>query len=545
MKPWVKTLLALAGVSIIAAASIASFVNANTFRPAIEKQLTTVLGRDVKFGDLRFSVFTGDLIAEDFSISDDPGFSTAPFLTAKELRLDVSLRPLIFSHQVNLRSLEIDAPQIDVIRAKDGAWNFSGIGPPVSGDSKAAGAAQNPPSRMPAGATPKIEDISVRRISIEDGRVTVTVPPENAPPRVYQHVNLKASDFLFASQFPFEMSADVTGGGAVKISGRLGPINRHDPTMSPLEAHISFEHFDPIAVGLLDPGAGMSFFADLEMRASSDGDTVGTSGTARIKGLKLHKSAPAVAEPVNLTYNGTWLLKDASAQINDLTLEIGDAAIHLKGTYKPATDGAKSAPLNLAIAGQSLPIDDLQPLIAAAAIHLPNGSILKGGTLSMNLGVTGRPESLIITGPIALDNTRLLGFDVSSKIHGIAALSGLKTQDTTEFQKLHASVRVTKAGVAVDKIDAVIAGMGELTGSGTVSPTDQLDFDLRVRVASAKGVGKIGVGLLTKLNGSADNGSGVPMHITGTSDDPYITADVGGMVVKKTKSIVSIFGKKK
>jgi hypothetical protein len=97
----------------------------------------------------------------------------------------------------------------------------------------------------------------------------------------------------------------------------------------------------------------------------------------------------------------------------------------------------------------------------------------------------------------------------------------------------------------VDKIDAVIAGMGELTGSGTVSPTDQLDFNLHVRVASAKGVGKIGVGLLTKLNGSADNGSGVPMHITGTSDDPYITADVGGIVAKKTKSIVSVFGKKK
>ena len=204
--------------------------------------------------------------------------------------------------------------------------------------------------------------------------------------------------------------------------------------------------------------------------------------------------------------------------------------------------------LNLKLAGQNLPIDELQPLMTAAAIRLPNGSVLKGGTLSMNLAITGPAKSLVITGPIALDNTRLVGFDIGSKIHGIAALSGLKTGDTTDFEKLRVNVRITNDGVVADKIDAVIPAMGELTGSGTVSPADQLDFDLIVKVASAKGIGKIGVGLLTKLNGSGGtpgNASGVPMRVTGTPDDPYITADVGGIVQKKIKSIASIFGKKK
>jgi AsmA protein len=90
--------------------------------------------------------------------------------------------------------------------------------------------------------------------------------------------------------------------------------------------------------------------------------------------------------------------------------------------------------------------------------------------------------------------------------------------------------------VVSDKIYAVIPAMGVLTGSGTVSPADRLDFNLVVKVASAKGVGKVGVGLLTKLNGSG-GASGVPMRVTGTPDDPYITADVGGVVQKKTKSI--------
>jgi hypothetical protein len=58
------------------------------------------------------------------------------------------------------------------------------------------------------------------------------------------------------------------------------------------------------------------------------------------------------------------------------------------------------------------------------------------------------------------------------------------------------------------------------------------------------GLGKVGVGLLTKLNGSG-GASGVPLRATGTPGEPYITADVGGLMGKKTKSIASFFGKKK
>jgi AsmA protein len=545
LRLWLKILLALAGMVAIVAVSLALFVNANTFRPVIEKHLAAMLGRDVKLGDLHFSLLTGDLIAKNLSVADDPVFSTSPFLTAKEIRLDASLRPLIFSHEVNLRSLNIDSPQINIIRSQNGAWNFAGI--VLSGGSARGenGGEQESSPGSPRTATAKMVNIAISRFSIENGRVVVTVPPEDGPARLFEHVNIDASNFSPTSQFPLELSADITGGGTVKFHGRVGPINRRDPTASAIDGQISIQHLDPLANGLFELEAGMSFFADAEGRVAFDGDTLNSRGTARIERLQLHKSAPALAKPLTLAYSGTLLPKNFSTQIDDLTAEIGDASIHVKGTYKPAGPNPKSVPLILSVAGQSVSIDELQPLITAAAIHFPNGAVLKGGTLSMNLAVTGRPESLVIAGPIALDNTRLVGFDVSSKIHGIAALSGVKTGDTTEFEKLHATVRITNAGVEVDKIDAVVTGMGELTGSGTVSPSNQLDFDLHVKVESVKGVGKLGVGLLTKLNGSGDNGAGVPMHITGTSDDPYITADVGGIVKKKTKSIVSIFGKKK
>jgi AsmA protein len=540
VKPWTKILLAFVGLVVVAVASIPLFVNANTFRPAIEKQLTTTLGRSVKLGDLSLSLFSGSLVAKDLSVADNPGFSAAPFLTAKELRIGVSLRLLIFSHQVNLRSFQIESPQITVIRAANGTWNFSSIGRlPASTDA---------PSGISKGSAPKLPDLSVGRIVIEDGRAVIASLPAHDQPSVYEHVNLTARDFSFASQFQFELNANLPAAGTISVTGHVGPINRDDAATSPADAHISMKHVDPVAAGFLDPNAGLSLLADIDMHAASDGQTLTTSGTVHIQNLKLRKGAAAAPKPLDLAYGGTHRLKENSGRIDDATAKIGDAAIHVNGTYQLVALDAEDPLLNLKLAGQSLPIDELQPLMTAAAIRLPNGSVLKGGRLSMSLAVTGPAKSLVITGPIALDNTRLVGFDIGSKIHGIAALSGLKTGDTTDFEKLRVNVRITNEGIVADKIDAVIPAMGEFTGSGRVSPTDQLDFDLIVKVASAKGIGKIGVRLLTKLNGSggtSGNASGVPMRVTGTRDDPYITADVGGIVQKKVKSIASSLGNKK
>ncbi|MGB8543217.1 MAG: AsmA family protein [Candidatus Acidiferrales bacterium] len=538
MKRWTKILLGVLVLFVVAIVCIKLFVNANTFRPAIEKQITDTLGRNVKLGDLSLAVFSGSLVAEDISVGDDPNFSSSPFLTAKEVRIGVSLRPLIFSHQLNIRSFEINSPQIAMIRAANGTWNFSSIGrPPISVGAGAVAANAPPGSSQPG--TPQISEFSVGSVAIKDGLATITSLPAHGPPTVYQHVNLTAHDFSTASRIPFDLKADLPGGGSASVTGYLGPINRDDAANIPIDAQISAKRVDPVGAGLLDSTTGLSFLADAGMKAKFDGQTLTTSGTARIENLKLHKGAPAVPKPLEITFSGTHRVKDNSGQIEEAAVKIGDVKINASGTYRPVKPGAEDMLLNFKVVGQSLPIDQLQPLMTAAAVHLPNNSTLKGGTFSMNMAVTGPTKSLVITGPIALDNTSLVGFNISSKIHGIAALGSLKTGDTTHFDKLRANVRMTDAGVVAGQIESVIEGMGELTGSGTVSPTDQLDFNLLVKVASANAVSKVGIGVITGFSGN-----GVPIHVAGTTDEPYITTTVEGGVVKKTKSITSIFHKK-
>jgi AsmA protein len=564
VKRWTKILLIVVVLVVAVAAAIPLFVDANTFRPVIDRQLSRTFGRSVKFGDLSLSVFSRSLVAKDLSVADDPSFSAAPFVTAKEVRIGVSLRRLIFSHEVDLRDLEIESPQITVIRASNGAWNFSSVGHRAAmGAPAGGGVAESAASEMSKSTAAALPEFVVDHMAVEDGRVVFSTGPGHGQAAVYDHVNITARDFAFALQFPFEFSADLPAGGSINASGHLGPINDADAAATPGEAQITIKSFDPVGAGFLDPEDGLSFSADLDVHSAFDGQTFTTKGAVHIENLKLRKDAAAAPKPLDLAYSGTHRVREYSGQIDDAAIKVGDAEIHVNGTYRAmalSATGAPSAPgakdssgavslevpeLNLKLAGQNLPIDELQSLMTAAAVRLPNGSKLKGGMLSMNLAVAGPAKSLIITGPIAVDNTRLVGFDVSSKIHGIATLSGVKTGDTTEIEKLHFNVRATNGGIVADGIYAVIPAMGELNGSGTISAANQLDFSLVAKVSSASGLGKVGVSLFSVLNGGSGKKSGVPLRITGTPDEPYIVADVGGVFQKTTNPITSLFGKKK
>ncbi len=544
MKRWTKILIAVAVVIVAAIASLPLFINANTFRPQIEKQLTSVLGRPVKLGDLQLKPFRGVIDAKDLTVADDANFSTAPFITARELRIGISLRPLIFSHELNIRSFELSSPQIQVIRAANGTWNFSSIGHAIAvakaGAGHAAAAGTAPVELAP------VPDIKVSLVEIRDARISASSLPAHGDPTVYEHVNIAVHDFSFASDFPFDLSADLPAGGTVTVSGHAGPINRNDAATTPVSAQLSVKGLDPVAAAFLDPGSGVALVADLDLHAASDGQTLTTNGMVHMVNLKLRKGATASPSPVDLTYSGTHVLKQNSGVIQDASITLGGSAIHVTGTYQPLADGSEDPVLDLKMTGQSLPIDNLQSLMTAMGIRLPNNAVLKGGTLGLDMSMKGQAKALTIAGNIAADNTKMVGFDVGSKIHGIAALSGVKTGDTTNIATLRATVRITNAGVTVSNIDAIIPEMGELNGSGTVSPANQLDFNLTVQVASAKGIGKVGVGLLSALNGSNEKGAkGVPMRVVGTPDEPVITADLGHAVGKTAKSVLGIFGGKK
>ena len=519
MKKSVKIGLAAAiALPILAAAAIRLFVDANTFRPTIESRLSAALSRRVTLGALSLSVMTGSLVANDLAIAEDPKFGQTPFFIAKRLRIGVQMKPLIFNRQLIVRSFEVDAPQIHLICAEDGTWNFSTLGHGAGSENTTQPAA--------------LADLPVGLITIKDGNAKIERLPLQRNPQVYDHLDVKLEHFSLAQAFPFRVSASLPGDGKVGVSGIVGPINPQDAAATTFDAQLTIKHLDPVVAGYVDPAAGISMIAGIDAHIVSDGMNITSDGKVHAEQLILLKGGKAAPHPLDVNYQVGHSLKGNSGQVSDLAIQTGAVAIHIKGTYQLA---ANVPVFDLKLLAQSVPIDGLQALMPAVGVKLPDGAVLKGGTLSANFDLKGSAKDNVIVGSYEIKNTQLVGYDLGSKIVGIAALGGIKTGDTTAIEISRADVRITKSGSETTNIYSVLPALGESTGSGTVSPSGALNFHLISKVTSAKGLNKVGVNILTKLNSTSaaakpSTATGIPINITGTAENPVITADVNGLV---------------
>jgi AsmA protein len=180
----------------------------------------------------------------------------------------------------------------------------------------------------------------------------------------------------------------------------------------------------------------------------------------------------------------------------------------------------------------------VEQLLPAAGVTLPSGSRLSGGTLTANLTITGPANAVVIAGPIELDNSQLAGFDLGSKIQGINPISG--TSNGTEIRKLSADVNNSPQGTRFTNIDAEIPKIGSATGDGTVSPSEELNFQLSAKIAALSAVGGVVNNAVGGLfgKGSQSNSGGIPLTITGTASNPSFHANMGKMLKSAANGIV-------
>jgi AsmA protein len=725
-----RIILVSIGIFVLALLLVPFLIPGNQFQPSIEEKTSAALGRKVRLGNLRLSLFSSSLFAEDLSIGDDPSFSPSPFLTAKSLKVGVELMPLIFSKTLNVTGITIQNPQVMLIRNAAGQWNYSSLG----GSSANAEPTQTSELAKASSSRSSTASLSIKKLELEDGQINIgsTISEKRS---TYDHVSISASDVSVTTRFSVVVTADLPGGGKFKFDGDVGPLDQSNASLTPFNARLNVSSLNLASTGFLDPSLGLGGLLDLDATLGSQNGETETKGTAKLsKALLIAGGSPA-SKPVVVEFSTKYDLGKNAGVLNPSTLKIGNAAAHLNGTYQtaeetvlnikldgqdmPAKDlesflpalgiilpkgatlqggtlnanlnltgptnklvatgnvglfsakltgfdlgskmsaifslmgfqagkdlqieklttnlrmapdglkadhliavvpslgnlvgsgtidsrnnldfnmtvsltnalGATGSPvsgtagmigtltgagggsnsgtttaidlsgtyqlrsqnpsLNLKMTGQKLPIDQLQAGMTAAGIKLPNGAILQGGTLDIALNLSGLTNALIITGPIELNNTQEIGFDFGSRIRGIAALSRINTGDTMSIENLQANLRITNEGTQVVQIYARIPVVGVITGSGTVSPTSDLDFALTVRVTAAQGIAKIGADLLTKLDDSAGSGEsgvrvkGVPMLVTGTANEPIIKADVHGLFDRRKKAFLDRFGKKK
>ncbi|HUA15586.1 MAG TPA: AsmA family protein [Verrucomicrobiae bacterium] len=520
MKRTLKILAIIVGILIVIVVALPFFINVNAFRPKLESELTGVLGRQVSVGNLSLSLLSGGVTADNIAIADDPEFSKTPFVQAKSLKVGVELIPLIFSKTLNVTNLTLDDPQISLVKSENGQkWNFSSLGSSsptsASGPSSptAPAPAQNTASPAPAAAPSSggAPSISVAKLQVKDGELTVSRAGSSEKPRVYDKVDIEVTNFSFSSSFPFKITAQLPGKGSLDLTGEAGPINPTNAAFTPFNAKVSVRNLNLAESGFIDPASGISGIADLDETLSSDGHDAKTNGALKATNLQVAQKGHPAGRPVQVTYALVYDLAKENGSINQCDVAMGKAVAHVTGTYDT---GGKVTAVNLKVNGDGMPVDDLEAMLPALGVILPPKSTLKGGDVNTHLAVVGPVDKLVTTGTVQLQNSSLANFDLGSKLSAVSALAGKKTGNDTTIQNFSSDVRVAPEGTQANNINLNVPAIGVLTGAGTVSPANDLAFKMNANVA----------------------GLGVPFSISGTTSDPKFVPDVKGMATGLLKN---------
>lgn len=511
MKRTLKIGGAILAALLLLGIALPFLIDANRFRPALESRLSQALGREAKVGNLKLTLLSGGVTADDLSISDDPSFSHTPFVQAKSFHASIDLAALIFSRKLTVTGLTVDQPQIWLLQAPSGDWNFSSLGTKSAVKSAAA----------PAPESNSKLDLSVKLVEISDGRFTMGRTGGHLKPLVLEKVNAELHDFATASSFPFSVSMAVAGGGVINLDGRAGPIDQSDVAMTPASVTLKVDKLDLAGSGLNEIAPELAGLVSFDGSGQTSAGGVDLNGRLKIDKLKLSARGAPATRVLELDFHVGHDLKKRSGMVHRGDIHIGSAVTRLTGTYVPE---GESLAVHMTLDGPRMPVEELEGMLPALGIVLPNGSSLRGGTAAVKATIEGPIDRLVIAGSLTLNNTRLTGFNLSSKMSGIERLAGIKSGSDTEIQELSGNVKVTPEGIAAGNLRLVVPAIGDVTGDGTVNPDNTLNFKMQAAVHTG--------GVAAALNNQP-----VPFTVEGTCAEPVFHPDLKAVVKDEMKGM--------
>jgi AsmA protein len=348
--------------------------------------------------------------------------------------------------------------------------------------------------------------------------------------------------------FPLSASGDLDGGGRFTLAGNVGPLNREDASLTPLDGTLHINGLNLAARGFLNPSIGLGGVVDVDATIASRSDERDIRGTARISKALLVAGGSPSAQPVTVDFNTKYNRRTESGVLGPSTVKIGNATARLSGTYR--SSGGDYSLVNIKVVGNRMPVTDLRPFLPGIGIHLPRGTTLVAGTLSADLSVSGPTNGLVTAGHVGLYGARLAGFNLGAQVNAISGFSGLETGNDLNIEQLTTNLRVAQNGLRFDTFNAVVPAVGYLIGAGTIDARNNLHFKMVANVTAPLhgGIGSI-VGTSGAIGGAVGNvigaitggGTGgrksksrsqrIPFLVEGTTSDPRFVADVSGSVI--------------
>jgi AsmA protein len=395
-----KVLTGSAVLIVLVVAGLLIFVatfDVNQYRGSIQSQMEKRLDRKVTLGDMHLSLFPPSFRVQNLEISDDPRFSQASFVKAQELNVVVQLTPLLHK-DVEIDSLNLQRPVVNLIKNGAGAWNFDSIGQGTS----------TPQSSSPS------QSFTLGALTITDGQVSVLDQAKGKTPSVYDHIDVTLKNFSPAKPFSVDAAVRLAGSSQeAKLTGEGGPIVNGNPVATPFRGTLSLKE-----IGLSDFAKYMNSPAlegtdgtiTGETKINSQSGKLTAQGQTEIKNPKI--KGMELGFPITAQYDLADDFASELLTIQSLLLKLGTTPLDLSGTVN-----AKPTPavLNIRAKATNVSIAEAAKLAAAAGVALSQGTTATGN-LSANIEARGPEDKPALNGTINGSNILLSGKNIAQPV---------------------------------------------------------------------------------------------------------------------------------
>lgn len=474
MRKLVIIVVVLIVVIVGAFLALPHILDVNQYRGQIQAELQQRLNRPVQLGELSLGVFPLRVEANNVIIGDDPTYhSTVPFAQVAQLDLSIKLLPLL-AKNIEVDSLELKRPKIELIRNAQGVWNFSTVAsapaPPVAAPSKAPAKTPQPATPPPA-QQPAAESggFALGALKITDGQIAVTDNQKHQARAVYDHIDVTLKDYAPGKPFSLDLTAHLPGNGAqtFSISGDGGPVNNADLAGTPFKGTAKFNE---VSLSSAQKFLNSSALAGTDAVISGSTDLNNAGGNMSASGsLKLEKAVVHGVQagyPISADFDVSDNLNTDVIQIRKCALKLGSTPLSVNGTVNshPAT-----AIVDVNLSTSNASIQDAARLAAAFGVAFsPNATI--AGQITANVHAQGPTSNMAFNGNVSARNLEMTGKQIPQPVR-VPAIDLTMTPQQIQSNNFTATSGSTSLAVQMT-----------LTQYATVSP----NVDATVRTINGK-----------------------------------------------------------
>jgi heat shock protein HslJ len=535
-----KRKIAFAGIAVVVVVLLGVlaawlFLDVNSYRGVIQTQLEGQLQRKVTLGKLTLGLFPLRLQVNEPVIGEDPAIaSKEPFVRAAGLDVRVSLMSLLGGN-VQVQSLELRRPSVELVRTRQGVWNFSSIGPkPEPGDKGSSG-----------GGASSATALALDRVVISDGQIAITDLQFNQPRAVYDHIDLELRDYRAGQPFKIDLSAHLPGEGAeeIRLSGNGGPIPDAGPAATPFKGKLTIREVGVAGLkqflGASDALKNAAGSISGETDIASEAGELTAAGKLTLSGLRYN--TVDVGYPITIDYDLASKVATGVLNVKKANLQLGSTALALAG----AINTSSSPPaVDLTVKTGDTSIAEIARLLSAFGVAFGPGTNVTG-KIALDVKAKGSASSPALTGSVTGRDIEISGKDVPMPVQVKAVNIALSHAEirSNEFTATSGNT-VVNARFAVQQYTSA----NPIVDAGVRAPNATLP-ELQA-IAKAYGIngldqieGKGGLNLDMRLAGPAQSLSGaeVMKAVNGVINLDFSPLQIKGFDVVKELATIGKF----